>query len=81
MDSSIRDGQHDFDFEIGTWTTQLRRLKAPLTGSTDWVDYEGTEEPVWDDLGVVMRPLRTPSPPIESSGIDMKSPDIGRKTR
>ena len=37
-----RDGQHDFDFEIGTWTTHLRRLLRPLTGSTTWVEYEGT---------------------------------------
>ena len=37
-----RDGQHDFDFEIGTWKTHLRRLPRPLTGSTTWVEYEGT---------------------------------------
>jgi hypothetical protein len=37
-----RDGQHDFDFEIGTWKTQLSRLLHPLTGSTTWVKYEGT---------------------------------------
>ena len=37
-----RDGQHDFDFEIGTWKTQLRRLQRPLSGSTTWVEYEGT---------------------------------------
>ena len=37
-----RDGQHDFDFEIGTWKTHLRRLQRPLTGSTTWVEYEGT---------------------------------------
>src|SRR5215213_5133082 len=37
-----RDGQHDFDFEIGTWKTHLRRLVKPLTGSTTWVEYEGT---------------------------------------
>lgn len=37
-----RDGQHDFDFEIGTWKTHLRRLLRPLTGSTEWVEYEGT---------------------------------------
>ncbi len=37
-----RDGQHDFDFEIGTWKTHLRRLRNPLTGSTTWVEYEGT---------------------------------------
>jgi len=37
-----RDGQHDFDFEIGNWKTHLRRLLHPLTGSTTWVEYEGT---------------------------------------
>src|SRR5215213_11085928 len=37
-----RDGQHDFDFEIGTWKTHLRRLLNPLTASTTWVEYEGT---------------------------------------
>ncbi len=36
------DGQHDFDFEFGTWKTQLRRLVRPLTGSTTWAEYEGT---------------------------------------
>jgi hypothetical protein len=45
-----RDGQHDFDFEIGTWKTHLRRLVHPLTGSTAWVEYEGTTvvRKVWD---------------------------------
>ena len=37
-----RDGQHDFDFEIGTWMTHVSRLVHPLTGSTTWVDYDGT---------------------------------------
>ena len=36
------DGQKDFDFEIGTWKTQLKRLQNPLSGSTTWVEYEGT---------------------------------------
>jgi hypothetical protein len=36
------DGQHDFDFEFGTWKVQLSRLLRPLTGSTTWVEYEGT---------------------------------------
>jgi hypothetical protein len=36
-----RDGQHDFDFEIGTWRTHLKRLTKPLSGSTTWVEYEG----------------------------------------
>jgi hypothetical protein len=37
-----RDGQHDFDFEMGTWKTHLSRRLHPLTGSTTWVEYEGT---------------------------------------
>jgi hypothetical protein len=37
-----RDGQHDFDFEIGTWKTHVSRLLHPLTGSTAWIEYDGT---------------------------------------
>lgn len=40
--SQTRDGQHDFDFNIGTWKTHIRRLVHPLTGSDDWVDLNGT---------------------------------------
>jgi hypothetical protein len=36
------EGQHDFDWEIGTWDTQLKRLREPLSGKTDWVEYAGT---------------------------------------
>jgi hypothetical protein len=45
-----RDGQHDFDFEIGTWKTRLSRLLRPLTGSKTWVEYEGTSvvRKVWN---------------------------------
>src|SRR6266481_3558423 len=47
---SARDGQHDFDFEIGTWKTDLKRLVHPLTGSTKWVECDGTTvvRKVWD---------------------------------
>ena len=45
-----RDGQHDFDFEFGIWKTRLKRLVHPLTGSTTWVEYEGTStvREVWN---------------------------------
>jgi hypothetical protein len=36
-----RDGQHDFDFALGTWKTHLKRLQHPLTGSGTWVEYDG----------------------------------------
>ena len=37
-----RDGQHDFDFEIGVWKTHLKRLVHPLSGSSSWAELEGT---------------------------------------
>jgi hypothetical protein len=39
---SLRDGSHDFDFNLGTWRTQIKRLLHPLTGSTAWTDLDGT---------------------------------------
>ena len=51
--STEHDGQRDFDFEIGTWKTHLWRLVDPLTGSTKWVEYEGTSivRKIWDGRG------------------------------
>lgn len=45
-----RDGQHDFDFEAGAWKIHLKRLLNPLTGSTTWVEFDGTTvtRPVWN---------------------------------
>jgi hypothetical protein len=45
-----RDGQHDFDFECGSWKIHLKRLVSPLTGSTKWVEFDGTSvtRKVWD---------------------------------
>ncbi|MGN6516151.1 MAG: hypothetical protein ACTHLR_09970 [Rhizomicrobium sp.] len=40
----LRDGSHDFDFEIGSWKTHIHRLVHPLTGSTTWTDYDGTSD-------------------------------------
>jgi len=40
--AAARDGQQDFDFEIGTWTTSVRVLRNPLSGATpDWAEYKG----------------------------------------
>src|ERR1700755_3132601 len=35
------DGQRDFDFHFGTWKTHIKRLRKPLTGSSEWVEYDG----------------------------------------
>jgi hypothetical protein len=48
--TTLRDGQHDFDFAHGSWTIHLRRLAKPLSGSTEWVEYDGRSQcrPIWD---------------------------------
>jgi hypothetical protein len=45
-----RDEQHDFDFELGSWKIHLKRLVHPLTGSSTWVEFDGTSvtRKVWD---------------------------------
>jgi hypothetical protein len=47
---AYRDGQHDFDFELGSWKIHLKRLEHPLTGSNKWIEFDGTSvtRKVWD---------------------------------
>jgi hypothetical protein len=42
--SEKRDGQHDFDYAVGTWKFHLKRLKKRLVGSTEWVELDGTTD-------------------------------------
>lgn len=44
------DGQHDFDFLFGRWKVHCRRLLHPLTGSKEWIEFDGTNvvHKVWD---------------------------------
>lgn len=38
-----REGQKDFNWEIGTWTTKVKVRRNPLSGvAADWAEYEGT---------------------------------------
>ncbi len=39
--AKVQDHQHDFDFEFGSWKAHLRRLVHPLSGSHEWVEYDG----------------------------------------
>lgn len=43
-------GQHDFDFHLGTWKAHNRLLTHPLSGSTDWIEFNGTVtvQQIWD---------------------------------
>lgn len=73
-----RDGQHDFDFEIGTWKTHLKRLLRPLTGSTTWVEYEGTTvvRKVWNGrANLVELDVNGPAGHIEALSLRLYNPE------
>jgi hypothetical protein len=46
----LRDGSHDFDWEVGRWHTHLKILRQYPDGSTSWVTYEGISDviPIWN---------------------------------
>jgi hypothetical protein len=72
-----RDGQHDFDFEIGTWNTRLSRLQNPLTGSTTWLEYTGTSvvRKVWDGrANLVELVVEGPAGRIEGLNLRLYNP-------
>jgi hypothetical protein len=68
-----RDGQYDFDFEIGTWRTRLKRLLRPLTGSTTWVEYEGTTvvRKVWNGRANLVE-LKADGPAGHFEGLSLR---------
>ena len=51
------DGRSDFDFFIGSWTVQNRRLKERLAGSDEWEDFgaRSVVRPVLGGLGNIDR--------------------------
>jgi len=48
--TTVRDGQHDFDFDFGAWKMHIRRRLHPLTGSDEWTEMDGTTvtNTIWD---------------------------------
>jgi hypothetical protein len=73
-----RDGQRDFDWEIGAWNTHLRRLARPLSGSTEWVEYEGTTvvREVWKgNANLVELDVTGPSGHIQALSLRLYNPE------
>jgi hypothetical protein len=46
----LRDGQHDFDFNIGVWHTHIKRILDPFSSNSESVELNGTVtvRKVWD---------------------------------
>src|ERR1044072_8086841 len=74
VETAKRDGQRDFDFEIGKWKTHLKRRLRPLTGSNEWVEYEGTSavSKVWNgDANLVELDVTGPAGRIEGASLPL----------
>jgi hypothetical protein len=72
-------GPQDFDFEIGRWKTQLRRLSNPLSGQpAKWVEYEGTTlvTKVWNGrANLVELDVKGPAGHIEGLSLRLFNPE------
>jgi ketosteroid isomerase-like protein len=79
--STERDGQHDFDFEIGTWKSHTSRRLHPLTGSTTWVEMEATVvvRKVWNGRANLMElEADTPNGRLEELNLRLYNPQSHR---
>jgi hypothetical protein len=67
------DGQRDFDFELGSWKIHLKRLPHPLTGSTTWVEFDGTSvtRKIWDGRAQIEE-FETESPAGRIEGLTLR---------
>src|SRR3954467_7495162 len=76
--SNARDGRPDFDFQIGSWKTHLKRLLKPLTGSHEWVEYNGTTvvRKVWEgSANLVELEVDGPKGHIEALSLRLYNPE------
>ncbi|MEO7323989.1 MAG: hypothetical protein ABIW82_04095 [Dokdonella sp.] len=71
--AATRDGQHDFDFEVGSWKTKIERLAHPLTRSTTWIKYEGTTDvrKVWNGRAILLE-LEADGPTGHFEGLSLR---------
>lgn len=77
----VRDGRKDFDWEIGSWRTHLRRRLRPLTGSNEWVEYNGTSivKPISNGrANVVELDVSGSAGRIEGLSLRLYNPDAGQ---
>jgi hypothetical protein len=69
----LPDGARAFDFEFGNWTARIARRLKPLTGSTEWVEYEGSSvvRPWWDGRANIGE-LRVSGPAGKIEGMSVR---------
>jgi hypothetical protein len=79
---TVGDGQHDFDWELGRWHTDVRLLAEPLSESEDvWLQFEGTSHvrPLSDRrANVVELDVSGPAGRIEGMNLRLYEPQAQR---
>lgn len=77
-EATPRDGQRDFDWEMGTWTTKVRVRRNPLSGKApDWAEFFGTSvvKPLsGGNWNFVELSVSGPSGKIEGGSLRLYSP-------
>ena len=76
-------GAHAFDPQWGAWHTHVKRLRKPLAGSTDWVEYDGTTKvhALLDGrANVAELRIAGPAGRIEGAALRLYQPATGRWT-
>jgi hypothetical protein len=50
-----QNGQHDFDFNVGTWKTHIKRVVRSASGADRWIEQNGTVvvQPIWHGRGEI----------------------------
>jgi hypothetical protein len=75
---AARDGQKDFDWEIGSWTTKVKVRRNSLSGTApDWAEYQGTSvvKPLLDGrANFVELSVAGPRGKIEGGSLRLYSP-------
>lgn len=71
------DGVHDFDWDIGTWKVHQMRLLHPLSGSSTWTEYSGTDtvQKLWDGANMGQVHSKGPAGRLEIYTLRLYNPD------
>jgi len=75
--ASAIEGSHDFDFAFGTWAEHSRRLMHPLSGSNDWIEWDGriVVRKIWGGrANMVELKADTPSGPLDLLALRVYNP-------
>ena len=76
-------GPHAFDPQLGSWHTHVRRIRRPLSGIAEWVEYDGTTttRPLLEGrANIAELEIAGPAGRIEGGSLRLYEPDTGRWT-